>query len=153
MNVLARVVFHVDAGNPDPLAFSGHGDVQPAVLAQRLLKLGDLIILGHVGVEIVFAGETGVAVNLRVDGQRHAGGIFHRLAVQRGQHARHAGAYFTDVGVGRVAERVGAGAEQLAFGGEMHMNLKPDDGFIIRHEILRKGGMPAGSAANCGARP
>ena len=54
---LARVLLHVDPGDPDPLLPAVELHVDPAVLGGRLGVLGDLVALGKVGVEVVLPGE------------------------------------------------------------------------------------------------
>ena len=55
MHALARVLFHVQPRNSDALRAGGHGDIDPAMFAQRLVELGDLVALGQVGIEIILA--------------------------------------------------------------------------------------------------
>ena len=55
MDALAGIVFHVDARNADALVRAIEGDVNPAMLRQRLVILGDLITLGQIGIKIILA--------------------------------------------------------------------------------------------------
>ena len=136
MDVLARVVFHVDAGDADAALFPVDRDVEPAVLAEGKLELRNLVVLGHVGVEIVFPGELRALIDGRVDGERHARGVFHGLAVEHGQNAGHSGANFADIGVGLVAEGIGAGTEKLAGSGQVHVHFQADDSLVCGHGVL-----------------
>ena len=45
----------------------GGGDLDVAVLGERLVELADLVALGKIGIEIVFAGEDGGFVDLEVE--------------------------------------------------------------------------------------
>jgi len=107
--------------------------------AQRALELRNLVVVRHVGVEVVLTGEHRIVVDGAVKGEARAGGILHGGLVQNGQHARHPGAHLADVGVGLHPERRGAGAEQLGFGAEVNMHFKADDGFISGHRATPKG--------------
>ena len=47
------------------MAFGG-GDLDVAVLGEGLVELADLVALGKIGIEIVFAGEDGGFVDLEI---------------------------------------------------------------------------------------
>ena len=69
MHQLARVFFHVQALNADGfeigiLAFFSHFHLNPAVLGNGLVELGNLIVLGQVGIEILLAIELAVGRHL-----------------------------------------------------------------------------------------
>ena len=57
VDVFARVGFHVDAGNADALGLAADVDVQMPEFAQRALELRNLVVVRHVGVEVVLTGE------------------------------------------------------------------------------------------------
>ena len=52
---LAGVFFEVDADDADLLGAALAVDLDPAALAQGLLVLRDLVALGQVGIDVVFA--------------------------------------------------------------------------------------------------
>ncbi len=65
---LAGVLFHVDATNTDALCFARFQfHIQPTLDANWLFILADLVSFGQVGVEIIFAGEDVVLVDLAVE--------------------------------------------------------------------------------------
>ena len=70
----ARAVFQEDVY----LARADDGD----------FELGDLVALGQVGIEVVFAGEDGAAVDLGVGGQAEFHRHGHNPLVQHRQHSR-----------------------------------------------------------------
>ncbi len=108
---------------------AGHLDVQSAVLTDGQLELGNLVALGQVGIEVVFAGEAVVPVQGGIRGQPQPDRKFHHPAVQNRQGSGHAQTDRAGMGVGRRAKLGGAGAEDLAVGLELGMHLQPDDGF------------------------
>ncbi len=67
-----------------------HLDLDLAVLADREIKLGNLIALGQVGIKIVLAGKPVFPVEGAIGGQAKFNGRFHHLAVEYRQGARHA---------------------------------------------------------------
>ena len=60
MDIFARVLFHMDACNTDPLHFTVNHDLDIPVFADRQLVLAYLIALRKVGVEIVLPREPAV---------------------------------------------------------------------------------------------
>ena len=70
VEAFAGVLFHVEAGDADAFCAVAVGIVDVAVLGERLVVLRDLVALGQVGVEVVFAGEDGAFADLAVEGQR-----------------------------------------------------------------------------------
>ena len=69
MNQLAGVLLHVQPLDANPLqicvlTFFSHLHLNPAVLGDRLVVLGDLIVLGEVGIEILLAVKLAVFSNL-----------------------------------------------------------------------------------------
>ena len=89
MNALARVLFHMQASDPDALDNASRaiafGHIQPAMLRNRLVELRDLIALGIVGVEVIFACEDAPFANLAVNSLGRKDRIFHCLPIQNGQ--------------------------------------------------------------------
>ena len=77
----------------------GRGHVDIAVLGERLVELGDLVALGQVGIEVVFAGEDGALADLAVEGEGGQGGELDGALVEDGQGSGQAEADRADVGV------------------------------------------------------
>ena len=99
-----------------PMRFTrlAQAHVEVAVVANRGFVLGNLVALGQVGVEVVFAGKQVVAPNLAVGGQAHFHGKLHRRAVHLGQGAGVAEGDDREVGVGGHAVLVLIGRVHLA---------------------------------------
>jgi hypothetical protein len=102
-----------------------------AELGEGLIELGDLVALGQVGVEVIFAGEDGAFPDLAVEGERGEGGEFDGALVENGERSGEAEADRADVGVGRSAEFVGAAAEGLGLGEELDVDLETDDRLVF----------------------
>ena len=113
----------------------GGGDLDVAVLGERLVELADLVALGKIGIEVVFAGEDGGLVDLEVERLRGLDGEFDRLAVEHRQRAGHAEADGADVGVGLGAEDVGAAAEDLGLGEQLHVHFETDDSLVLGENV------------------
>ena len=138
MDVLARVILHVDARDADALFGAVHRDRQMAMLTDGQVELRDLVAGRQVGVKIVFTGKDGIAVDAAIGGKAHQAGVVHGLPVEHGQGAGHAAADFADIAVGSLPETGGAGAEKFGGRSQLYMDFQADDGFICRHEKLRE---------------
>ena len=124
---LADVLFQVEALDADPPGRAVDLDLQPAVLGQRRLVLADLVVLRHVGIEVVLPGEAARAVDPAVEGAGRADPELDRAAVDDRQHPGHALANRACLVVGRRAEGRGAAAEHLRAREELRVDLEPDD--------------------------
>lgn len=136
------VFFEVDAVEFDGLA--GVGDVFLRVLGVIVIvegdaaaetegevHLGDLVVLGHVGVEVVLpvpddGGRGGAA-------EEHAGedGAFDGKFVENGESAGEAEAGGAGVGVGFVGEGGFATAEHFGPGFDLAVNLESDGDDVV----------------------
>ena len=100
VNALAGVIFHVQARDANPLgAAVRRGHIDPAVLGDGLVELRDLIALGQIGIEVVFAREDRALAHLAVDSQRGQRGKLDGLRVQHRQRPRQPQADRADVGI------------------------------------------------------
>jgi hypothetical protein len=126
VDVLARVLLHVDAGQPDAPGLAVDDDLDLAARADRLLVHADLVALRQVRVEVVLAGEARTRRDAASGGQPGADRELDDAAVQHRQHARHAEAHRADVDVGRCTERGRAAAEDLRAGEQLGMHLEAD---------------------------
>ena len=130
VNVLARIVFQVDAGQAYAPGFARHAEFHHAAFAQGFFILRDLKPLGQVRVEVVFARESAARPDVRT--HRHAqthrrvdhGSIEHR------QRARQAQANRIGAGIGLLTERGRRPGKDLGTAGQVHMHLQSNDGFI-----------------------
>ena len=81
MDQLPGILLHVDLVDTD-LFLPGLGlDLHIAVMADRQIELGDLIVLGVVRVKIIFPIELAVLVDLTVCGQPYSQGVLHHLLI------------------------------------------------------------------------
>jgi len=133
---LAGVLLQVGADDPDALRPAARQvDVQVAVDGQRMLVLADLVALGQVGVEVVFAGELAEGRDVALQGQADQQGHLHRPGVDHRQNAGHPQADRAGDSIGRGLGAVhdGAAAEHLAAGQQLGMDFQADDGFVAGH--------------------
>ena len=115
MYQLAGVFFHMDTGNADAFFLAVHPDIDVTAQADGFIPLGDLVILGQVGIEIIFTVKFIEFLNVAVQSQTGADRKFNYPLVQHRQRARHAQADRAHMGIGFCAEFRGAGAECFGF--------------------------------------
>ncbi len=131
MQALAGVFFHMQAGDADPLRpRAGGGDVDVAVLGNRLVVLRNLVALGQVGIEIILAREDRPLAHPAVDGERSERGELDRLLVQHRQSTGQAQADRADIRIRRGTETIQAAAECLGCGEQLDMDFESDYGLI-----------------------
>src|SRR5438132_56628 len=106
-------------------------ELEPSVAQDRRFVLTDLIVLRHVRIEVVLAGEDRAFRNFEVQGSREAERELHRLLVEHGQRAGETETRGAYVRVRLRAELVRAATEQLRHRGELAMDLEPDHDFHI----------------------
>jgi hypothetical protein len=135
VKIFGGVFLDVEARDADALFCAGDFDFDVADGGKRELELGDLVALGEVGIEIIFAGEAGVFVDGAVEGERGAAGHFDDALIQHRKRAGEAEADGAGVGVGGVAEAGGAGAEDFCFGEELGVDFEADDGLVFCEEF------------------
>ena len=129
MHQFAGVFFHVKPFYTDTLqigffAFFSHFHFNPAIFGDWLIKLRDLIILGQVGIKILFAIKLTVRSNMQVEGKGCLHCILEHLLIKHWQRARQATHHRVDMGVRGVTEGGGGAGENLAGGAQLHMGLK-----------------------------
>ncbi len=76
VEIFGGVFFDVETRDADALFCAGDFDFDVAGGGERKLELGNLVALGKVGIEIIFAGEAGVFMDGAVEGERGAAGHF-----------------------------------------------------------------------------
>ena len=140
MQRFAGVFFEMKARDADALFLAVVIDLDPAVGGEREFVLRDLVALGQIGIEIIFAGEARMFVNGAVQGERGAHGHFHGALVQNRQRAGQAEADGTDIGIGRIAEMRGAAAEDFGVGQKLDVDFQADDGLVFGEEFGGHGG-------------
>ena len=104
----------------------------PSTSSQPSIVIGssycdDLVVLRHVGIEVVLAREDRLLGHAQVQRLGDAQRVLDRPLVEHRQRPGQPEAHRADVGVRLVAELVGAAAEQLARGRQLAVHLEPDD--------------------------
>jgi hypothetical protein len=133
---LAGVLLHVRALDVDPEdAAVLEGDVEVAVERDRLVVLGDLIILRLIGVEVVLPREPAPGCDLAVQRQSDPDGGLDGRGVERGQGTGQAQAYRTGLGVRLGAEGGGAPAEHLGGRRQLDVNLETEHWVEPSHDV------------------
>jgi len=117
--------------DPDLLLSCCRLDLHPAVMADRQIQLGDLVVLGIIRIEIILPVKFAILVDTAVGSQTYGQGIFHHLLIENRQGAGHTGAHRAGMGVGRSSELGGASAEDLGSGSQLYMNLQTYDCFVL----------------------
>jgi len=98
----------------------------------RLVELADLVVLGHVRVEVILAGETR-RLDLGVQGGAIRMANSTARSLKDRQRARESETDRANVRVGLVPKDIGAAAEQLVGGLKFAVHLQPDDGLPLPH--------------------
>ena len=137
VKIFGGVFLDVETRDTDAFFNAGDFDFDVADGGEWELELGNLISLGKVGVEIIFAGEARMFVNGAVEGEGCAGRHLDDALVQDRQRAGQAEADRAGVGVGSVAEARGAGAEDFRFGQELGVDFEADDGLVLGQHLRR----------------
>src|SRR5437016_14616070 len=106
----------METRDADALCGAGDFDVEPAASRDREFVLGDLVALGKVGIEIVFAGEARTLVHGAIQADGGAHGIFAGGLVRDGRRAGEPEANGPDVQVWRMAEPRRAAEEDFGLG-------------------------------------
>jgi hypothetical protein len=101
--------------------------------------LRNLVSLGKVGIEIIFAGETRTLVHGAVQGERGAHGHFDRALVEHGKRAGETEAHRTDIAVWRIAEARRAATEDFGFAEQLDMDFEADNRLVFRQDFWRHG--------------
>ncbi len=112
---------------------------QPPAPAQGLVVLGDLVVLGVVGIEVVLAVEDRPRGQLAVQREPDEQAVVDRLGVGHRQRARQPQAHLAGVRVGRLAEGQRAAAEHLRPRAELDVDLQADDGLVVGHALPAPG--------------
>ena len=117
MQKLARVFFHMHTFN-----FYAHNlgtirclnrDIQIAVKTQRLVILTDLVILGHIWIEVVLACKATPFSNIAIQCQANPNRGFNRYSVHYGHRPRQAKTHGTYLRVGLCTKISSATAPHL----------------------------------------
>ena len=85
MQTLPGIFLEVQTRDSNFFGSAASWDLDPTVLGQGLVVLGDLIALGQIGIEIVFTGKDRCLVNPAIYRHGSEHGEFDRFAVQNRQ--------------------------------------------------------------------
>jgi hypothetical protein len=140
MQRFARVFFEVGTHQAHGFLLVAQEELDLAALHHRNFKLADLVALGQVGVEIVFAGKNAHGRNVGAEGQSQFDSALDSLAVHHRQRARQRQVHGAGLGVGLGTKGGGRAAEDLALRGQLGVGFKADDDFIAAHKQGFQGG-------------
>src|SRR4051812_8799055 len=132
MDVLSRVLFHVDTREAYPFRAFADIDVEMAMLTERQLVLADLIALRQIGIEVIFSREAAVRGDSALRCQTHADGELDDSFIQHREHSGKTHADGAGVVVRRIAEARRAAAEDLRLRQKLRVDFQTDHGFIVR---------------------
>jgi len=130
---LARVFFEVGTHQAHGFLLVAQEELDLAALHHRNFKLADLVALGQVGVEIVFAGENAHGRNVGAEGQSQFDSASNSLSVHHGQRAGQRQVYGAGLRVGFGAEGRGGAAEDLALRGKLGVGFEADDDLVAAY--------------------
>ena len=134
MGVFPRILFQMSPLNSDFLGrpiFQGH--INPAIIADRFIKLRNLIGLGIVRVEIVLAVKVHLLVNAHIQGQSSLDTCIHNPLIENRQDTWEGPV--NDIGAGiLVLSKMGSRwGENFGVGVELHMDFNPDNCFKVHY--------------------
>ena len=126
---LAGVLLHVRALDLHPEGAAVlERDVEVAAERDRLVVLGDLIVLRLIGIEVVLPGEPAPRGDLAIQREADPDGRLDGRRVERRQRSGQAQAHRAHLGVGFGAEIGGAAAEHLGHRRQFDVHLEAEDG-------------------------
>ena len=133
MHQLAGVLLHVQTLDADRLqvgvlSFFSDLHLDPTFLGDRLVVLGDLIVLREVWIEVLLAVELAVFGDVEVEGHRRLHRVLEHLLVQHRQRAGQTAHHRVDVGVGVIAKGGRSRRENFAVRSQLHVGLETDHG-------------------------
>ena len=133
MHQLAGVLLHVQTLDADGLqvgvlAFFSDLHLDPALLGDRLVVLGDLVVLRQIWIEVLLAVELAVFGDVEVQRHRCLHGVLEHLLVQHRQCAGQTAHHRVDVGVGVITKGGGRRRENFAVRSQLHVGLETDHG-------------------------
>src|SRR5579863_166886 len=106
-------------------------ELDDAAFAQRHVILRDLVILGHVGIEVILAIELREARNLGTKGETGLDRQLDRRLVRNRQCSGQTETNRTDFRVRFAAKLVLAPAKHLRLRFKLNVTLKPNDSFVF----------------------
>ena len=132
MDELARILLHVNAGQPDHTQLAVHLDGYASSGRVRLIVLGDLVALGKIGVEVVFTGEGRHRLDLAAQCKCRPHRELDGMLVDHRQHARHTQVHLGGLRIGLRPEAVRRAAKELCLGAQLCVNFESYDRLPVR---------------------
>jgi len=152
MQALAGIFFQMGAGQVHYLVVSLalgrlNANRDRAMLDHRQLELADLVALGQIGIEVVFARKDRFAIDVGADGQTKTNGFLHGGLVHHRQGARHGDIDHGGLRIGFSAKSRARRRENLGISRKLGVDLQPDHDFPLHRFNLNSGPAPAGLAS------
>jgi hypothetical protein len=116
MDHLSRILLKVTLLDPYPLLDVPPHQINVTFLSQGGAELGNLIVLGHIRIEILFPLKPGLLWDTAVEGPGYHAAHTHSLNIEGGKDPRIAHADRAYVGIGLVPKGRTATAKDLGFG-------------------------------------
>src|SRR5438094_4302794 len=113
MKVFARILFEMRPADAHALGRAVLADVQPTMLTNRQLILGNLIAFRQIGIEVILSREAVLWRNGTVQRQPRPDRKLDGLAINHGQYTGHAETDRASLGVRRRSKGGGAAAKHL----------------------------------------
>ena len=127
MQALAGVLFQMNPGDLHRPTFAiRHIENDLSLAHDGIAELGNLVALRQIGIEIVFAVEDRIPIDLRLDAEPGPHRLFDGFFVDHRQHPRHRRIDQRDLRVGCGAKAGGGAGKQFCLGDHLGMNLEPD---------------------------
>ena len=143
MDHLARVFLEVYLPDANALFPFAQLDLHPPVQAEGRSELGDLVVLGKVGVEVVLPFKDAGGCKGTVQRPGHDTCHPHGLGIQGGKHAGISHADRADIRIRFIAEGRPAAAEDLRPGEKLGVHLQAQERRV--HSYLHPVGKPGAS--------
>ena len=137
----------LDADNLRPVV-SGDGDIEVSVKAQRFVVLTDLVVLGHVRVEVVLARHTTPLCDRAVQRKANADNGFDRGAIRHGHCSRQCQTHRADLCVGLGAKIRRTRAEHFGLRTELDVHFQTDHRLVARQSLVKGNSLHSAGASS-----
>jgi hypothetical protein len=122
---LAGIFLEVHARDPDALRAEVARDLDVTLGAERMVVLGDLIVLRHVGIEVVLTMEQAPPCDLAVESETDLHRVLDGLLVGNRERPGQPEAHGAGARVRLTGEGDLAATEHLRLGGQLDVDLQP----------------------------
>ena len=127
MHGFTGILLHMNPLDPHLARHAGrHIDQYLALANNRVVKLGYLVALRQVGVEIILAVKARKKIDLGLQAKAGAHCLLDAKFVDHRQHAGHGGINKGNIGIGRIAKPGARPGKKLGIGGDLGMHFQPD---------------------------